>query len=76
MEQLMPSVIGMPAMDAIALLENLQVKLNVKLNGNGVIRKQSVDKHEKLHDEMADNMKAMSQAKTESPVDESIEKGA
>jgi len=47
-KQLMPSVIGMPAMDAIALLENLQVKLNVKLNGNGVIRKQSVDKHEKL----------------------------
>ena len=47
-KELMPSVIGMPAMDAIALLENLQVNVKVKINGNGTIRKQSIDKHQKL----------------------------
>ena len=45
---LMPSVVGMPAMDAIALLENLQINVKVKLNGNGTIRKQSINKHQKL----------------------------
>lgn len=47
-KELMPSVIGMPAMDAIALLENLQVNVKVKLNGSGIIKSQSVDKHKKL----------------------------
>ena len=47
-KQLMPYVIGMPAMDAIALLENLQVNVKVKLTGSGTIKKQSVDKHQKL----------------------------
>ena len=47
-KELMPSVVGMPAMDAIALLENLQVNIKVKLNGNGNIKKQSVVKHQKL----------------------------
>ncbi len=47
-KELMPSVVGMPAMDAIALLENLQVNVKVKLNGSGTIKKQSVDKHQKL----------------------------
>lgn len=47
-KELMPSVVGMPAMDAIALLENLQVNIKVKLNGNGTIKKQSVVKHQKL----------------------------
>jgi cell division protein FtsI (penicillin-binding protein 3) len=47
-KELMPSVVGMPAMDAIALLENLQVNVNVKLNGSGTIKKQSVNKHQKL----------------------------
>ncbi len=47
-KQLMPSVVGMPAMDAIALLENLQVKVKVKLNGSGTVKKQSVDRHQKL----------------------------
>ncbi len=47
-KELMPSVVGMPAMDAIALLENLQVNIKVKLNGNGTIKKQSVNKHQKL----------------------------
>ncbi|WP_178986827.1 penicillin-binding protein [Winogradskyella helgolandensis] len=47
-KELMPSVVGMPAMDAIALLENLQIDVRVKLNGNGTIKKQSVEKHQKL----------------------------
>lgn len=47
-KQLMPSVVGMPAMDAIALLENLQVNVKVKLEGGGIIKKQSVPKHDKL----------------------------
>ena len=45
---IMPNVVGLPAMDAIALLENMQVKLKVKLSGNGVIKTQSVDKNTKL----------------------------
>jgi cell division protein FtsI (penicillin-binding protein 3) len=47
-KELMPSVIGMSAMDAIALLENLEVDVNVKLNGSGTIRKQSIERHQKL----------------------------
>ncbi|NNE33510.1 MAG: transpeptidase family protein [Winogradskyella sp.] len=47
-KKLMPSVIGMPAMDAIALLENLQIKVNVKLRGSGTVNKQSVDRHQTL----------------------------
>ena len=46
--ELMPSVVGMPAMDAIALLENLHVDVKVKLSGSGIIKKQSVEKHQKL----------------------------
>lgn len=45
---LMPNVIGMPAMDAISLLENLEVNVNVKLQGSGTIQSQSVSKHKKL----------------------------
>ncbi len=47
-KELMPSVIGMPAMDAIALLENLQIGVKVKLKGTGIVTKQSIDKHQKL----------------------------
>ncbi|NRD19373.1 transpeptidase family protein [Winogradskyella eckloniae] len=47
-KELMPSVVGMPAMDAIALLENLQVDVRVKLTGSGVVKKQSVEKLQKL----------------------------
>ncbi len=47
-KELMPSVIGMPAMDAIALLENLQVNVKVKLKGSGIIKAQSVERHQKL----------------------------
>lgn len=41
-----PSVIGMSGMDAIALLENLG--LNVEVKGNGRVKKQSVRKGEKI----------------------------
>ncbi len=45
---LMPDLIGMPAMDALALLENMQIDVKVKLNGNGTIKKQSINKLQKL----------------------------
>ncbi|MCF8273576.1 MAG: transpeptidase family protein [Flavobacteriaceae bacterium] len=38
----MPSVVGLPTMDALALLENMGLK--VKIQGAGIIKKQSVDK--------------------------------
>ncbi|MDY2587281.1 penicillin-binding protein [Winogradskyella aquimaris] len=47
-KELMPSVVGMPAMDAIALLENLEVNIKVKLKGSGTVRSQSIEKHQKL----------------------------
>jgi len=55
---IMPNVIGMPAMDALALLENLDVEVNVKLNGNGVIEEQSVDKSVKLNNNQTIILKA------------------
>lgn len=45
---IMPNVVGLPAMDAIALLENMQIKLDVKVDGSGIIKKQSVNKNVKL----------------------------
>ncbi|TNJ44743.1 transpeptidase family protein [Tamlana fucoidanivorans] len=45
---IMPNVVGMPAMDAVVLLENMQVDVKVKLDGNGVVRAQSIDKNTKL----------------------------
>ncbi|MEP5339978.1 MAG: penicillin-binding protein [Algibacter sp.] len=45
---IMPNVVGLPAMDAIALLENMQIKLKVKVDGNGIIKKQSINKNVKL----------------------------
>ena len=45
---IMPDVKGMPAMDALALLENMEVKLKVKLVGNGHVTKQSIPKGTKL----------------------------
>lgn len=43
---IMPSVIGLPTMDAIPLLENMGLK--VKVNGTGIIKSQSVEKGEKV----------------------------
>jgi cell division protein FtsI (penicillin-binding protein 3) len=44
---LIPNVVGLPGMDALALLENLGVK--VKLTGVGKVRKQSLNPGEKLY---------------------------
>ena len=43
---IVPDVKGLPAMDAVAILENLG--LQVKLNGSGKIKKQSIQKGEKV----------------------------
>lgn len=45
---IMPQVVGMPAMDAVALLENMPVGVKVQLRGSGTIKKQSVEKNNKL----------------------------
>ena len=45
---IMPNVVGMPAMDALAILENMEVKVKVKLNGSGTIKTQSISKNIKL----------------------------
>ena len=43
---IMPNVIGLPTMDALALLENMGIV--VKLDGVGVIKKQSIEKGTKV----------------------------
>jgi len=43
---IMPSVIGLPIMDAVALCENLGLK--VKINGDGVVKTQSIPKGQKV----------------------------
>ena len=43
---IMPNVVGLPAMDAIALLENIGLKVNI--SGTGVVRSQSVAQGEKI----------------------------
>ncbi|MEE2771730.1 MAG: penicillin-binding transpeptidase domain-containing protein, partial [Bacteroidota bacterium] len=43
---LMPDVTGMPAMDAVSLLENLGLK--VKVRGDGVVKRQSVTAGQKI----------------------------
>jgi len=45
---IMPKVEGMPAMDALALLENMQVDVNVRLVGSGTVKKQSIKNGIKL----------------------------
>lgn len=45
----MPNLVGLPVMDALALLENMQVKIQVKLEGNGVVKKQSIEQNIKLN---------------------------
>jgi cell division protein FtsI (penicillin-binding protein 3) len=43
---IMPSVVGLPTMDAVALCENLGLK--VKMNGNGIVKSQSIPKGQKV----------------------------
>lgn len=45
---IMPSLIGLPAMDAIAILENMDIDVQVKLKGSGIVKKQTVSKGTKL----------------------------
>ena len=45
-KKLMPNVVGMPAMDALALLENLG--LSVRINGNGKVKNQSIPAGQKI----------------------------
>jgi cell division protein FtsI (penicillin-binding protein 3) len=45
---IMPNLVGLPAMDALVLLENMDVEVKVKLNGNGVVKEQSINKNVKL----------------------------
>ncbi|MFD1062131.1 penicillin-binding protein [Winogradskyella litorisediminis] len=45
---IMPDLVGMPAMDAVAFLENMDVNVKVKLNGSGEVKSQSVSKDIKL----------------------------
>ncbi len=45
---IMPKVVGLPAMDALALLENMPIDIKVKMIGSGTIKKQSVNKGIKL----------------------------
>lgn len=43
---IMPNVVGLPAMDAVALLENMGLKVNFK--GSGIVKNQSVAKGQKV----------------------------
>ncbi|MFD2726913.1 penicillin-binding protein [Hyunsoonleella rubra] len=43
---IMPNVVGLPAMDAVALLENMGLK--VDLRGAGMVKKQSISKGQKV----------------------------
>ena len=54
----MPNLVGMPAMDALVLLENMQVDVRVKLDGRGIIRGQSVNKNTKLKNNQTVVLKA------------------
>ena len=55
---IMPNLIGMPAMDAIVLLENMQVDVKVTLDGSGVVKAQSVNKNTKLKNNQTVVLKA------------------
>lgn len=46
---IMPDLVGIPAMDAVVILENMQVDVKVKLKGSGIITSQSVKKSTKLN---------------------------
>lgn len=45
---IMPNLIGLPVMDALSLLENMEVDVDVKLEGTGIVNHQSVAAQEKL----------------------------
>ena len=45
---IMPNLVGLPIMDAVSLLENMQIDVQVKISGSGIVKKQSVNKNTKL----------------------------
>ena len=45
---IMPDLTGLPVMDALSILENMEVKVSVEIEGTGTIRSQSVPKNQKL----------------------------
>lgn len=45
---IMPQVVGLPVMDALALLENMDVSIQIELKGNGIVKQQSIAKGAKL----------------------------
>ncbi len=51
---LMPDVTGMPAMDAISLLENLGLKVQIK--GDGIVKRQSVSAGQKIANNQTVNL--------------------
>lgn len=55
---IMPNLVGIPAMDAVSLLENMEVNVKVKLDGTGIIKSQSVDKNTKLENNQTIVLKA------------------
>ncbi len=55
---IMPNVVGLPAMDAVVLLENMDVNIKVKLNGSGIVKEQSISKNIKLKNNQTIVLKA------------------
>ncbi|MBU2951235.1 transpeptidase family protein [Tamlana agarivorans] len=55
---IMPNLVGMPVMDAIVLLENMQIDVQVQLVGNGVVNGQSISKNTKLKNNQTVILKA------------------
>ncbi|MFH4967677.1 penicillin-binding protein [Gaetbulibacter sp. M240] len=55
---IMPDLVGLPAMDALALLENMDVQVRVDLQGGGVITAQSVSANQKLKNNQTVVLKA------------------
>lgn len=56
-ENIMPDVVGLSIMDAVPLLENLG--LQIKVNGNGVIKGQSIPKGSQIKDHTTVNLSAI-----------------
>lgn len=51
---IMPDVTGLPAMDAISLLENMGLK--VSINGSGIVQSQSIPKGQKIKENQPVNL--------------------
>ena len=48
---IMPSLVGLPVMDALTLLENMDVEVQIELKGSGVVKSQSVNSGTKLNNQ-------------------------